>query len=64
MSDFEQLVSDMRRVQKEYFRSRTPVSLNEARRLERAVDRMLEKLHEKEIHLPDPTPDLFPEYAQ
>jgi len=64
MSDFEQLVFDMRRAQKEYFRTRTPIALNEARRLERSVDRALERLHEKEIHSPDPTPELFPDFSK
>lgn len=64
MSDFEQLVFDMRRAQKEYFRARTPIALNEARRLERSVDRALERLHEKEIHHPDPTPELFPDFSK
>ena len=64
MTDFEQLVFDMRQAQKTYFRTRTPVALNESKRLERAVDRALERLHEKEIHPPDPTPELFPEFSK
>lgn len=37
-------VAQMRKWQKEYFRTRNPQALNEARRLEKKVDRMLEEL--------------------
>lgn len=44
MTPFEALVRDMRKAQKEYFKSRTPFALNESKRLERLVDLELEKL--------------------
>lgn len=54
MTDFEQLVFDMRQAQKTYFRTRTPVALNESKRLERAVDQYLENIKPEDL-----TPDLF-----
>jgi chromatin segregation and condensation protein Rec8/ScpA/Scc1 (kleisin family) len=41
MSDFVKLVNKMRRAQKMYFKTKTRSSLEEAKRLEDSVDRML-----------------------
>jgi hypothetical protein len=41
VNEFVELVAAMRAAQKEYFRTRTPSSLAEAKRLEREVDAAL-----------------------
>lgn len=41
---FITLVSDMRKAQKEYFRTRSKVVLEESKRLERMVDAELENI--------------------
>lgn len=44
ITDFIELVSKMRHVQKEYFRLRSPYLLKESKQLEKQVDMKLEKL--------------------
>lgn len=49
MTDFEQLVQDMRKAQKEYFKTRDANVLNKARDLESKVDKALKDIEEKEM---------------
>jgi len=49
MTDFEQLVQEMRETQKEYFRTRDANVLNKARDLESKVDKALKDIEEKEM---------------
>lgn len=44
---FVALVDDMRKTQKDYFRTRDVNALNKARELERSVDRMLDEFEEE-----------------
>lgn len=37
-------VSEMRKWQKEYFRTKSPIALNESKRLEKVVDKILEEM--------------------
>lgn len=46
--DFRDLVAKMRHAQKEYFRTRSPTSLEESKRLERAVDKALTESAQKQ----------------
>ena len=41
--DFRHLVAEMRHAQREYFRTRSPTSLEAAKRTERAVDEELKQ---------------------
>jgi hypothetical protein len=41
MPELIRLVKDMRRAQRQYFDTRSPIALDQARKLERAVDKML-----------------------
>lgn len=46
--EFVQKVIQMRNAQKAFFESRSPSFLSEAKRLEREVDKMIEKMIEEE----------------
>jgi hypothetical protein len=46
--EFVQRVIQMRHAQKAYFRSKSPSFLSEARRLEKEVDKMIERIIEDE----------------
>lgn len=46
--EFVQKVIQMRNAQKAFFESRSPSFLSEAKRLEREVDKMIEKIIEEE----------------
>lgn len=48
--EFVQKVIQMRNAQKAFFESRSPSFLSEAKRLEREVDKMIEKIIEQERH--------------
>ena len=54
--DFVNKVAEMRRLQKEYFKTRYPLVLREAKALEKQVDQELEKLVIKQ---PDQQGKLF-----
>lgn len=43
---FFQLVCDMRAAQKEFFRTKSPSTLSESKRLERAVDVEIQRVNE------------------
>ena len=49
MISFVDAVKNMRRLQKEYFASRDPHTLTEARRTERLVDRLLDDMNEQTL---------------
>lgn len=48
--EFVQKVIKMRSAQKAFFESRSPSFLSEAKRLEREVDKMIERIVEDEQH--------------
>lgn len=57
--DFEKMVAEMRRLQKEYYRTRNHLVLTAAKNAEKAVDEYLYRLepkgavrHEKEVGYP------------
>ena len=45
-TEFKKTVAEMRRWQKEFFRTRSPQALSESRRLEKKVDKMLEDMEQ------------------
>lgn len=47
-------VAEMRKAQKEYFRTRTPLALNQSKQLEREIDKEIER-----VQLKIQQPDLF-----
>jgi len=47
VDDFADLVSKMRTTQKEFFRTRSPTTMSEAKALERKVDQALEEREER-----------------
>ena len=49
MTDFEKLVSDMRRAQKDYFKTKDANILLEAKRLEKEVDKALDKIDQRDM---------------
>ena len=49
MMAFVDAVKNMRRLQKEYFATRDPHTLTEARRTERLVDRLLDEIDEQTL---------------
>lgn len=56
MTDFEILVADMRKAQKDYFRTRSQNALRSAKELEKQVDKHLKKAQKAEEDYDD---DLF-----
>ena len=56
MTEFEQMVLDMRTAQKNFFRYRDPADLRKSKELERKVDNYLDRKQQQEK---DPQPDLF-----
>lgn len=53
MTDFEILVADMRKAQKDYFRTRSQNALRSAKKLEKQVDKHLEIAQQADEHLFD-----------
>lgn len=51
MTEFMQLVRDMRNAQKEYFRTRSKDLLNRSKELERMVDAELQSINDKQTSL-------------
>ena len=62
LTEFEQLVLEMRRNQKGFFTWHDQDYLKKSKELERKVDAYLEKKQEAERR--DPTPDMFGNAAQ
>ena len=51
MTEFMQLVREMRKAQKEYFRTRSKDLLNRSKQLERMVDAELQSINDKQTSL-------------
>ncbi len=56
MTEFEQMVLEMRKAQKDYFRWREPEMLKKSKELEREIDAYLKR---REAAQQDLTPDMF-----
>jgi hypothetical protein len=50
MRDFVRIVADMRRYQREFFRTKSSVALRESRRLEQAVDILIDGFERSDQH--------------
>lgn len=53
MTNFENLVADMRKAQKDYFRTRSQGALQSAKQLEKQVDEHIKKVQKEEDDLFD-----------
>jgi len=55
MNEFEKMVAEMRKLQKEYFRTRKGVVLGDCKKIERQVDEYLKGIEKKD----ESSPTLF-----